>query len=107
MDDTDHCEECGGSIDVTSPNYYKTPDERFKHVVCHEEGGPGDYVLNLAEENPSKACVNRQYQCGHIAYGPVTELPERCPHEDCGLFADSREDRYVGAETDQSGGTDD
>lgn len=99
-DGIDHCEECGGSIDTTSPNYYKTPDERFKHVVCYEEGGPGDYVLNIAEDYPEKAYVNRQYQCGHTAYGPILELPDRCPHEDCGWFAVSREDRYVTPATD-------
>jgi len=95
MDGTDCCEECGGPIDTTSPNYYKTPDEIFRHVVCHEEGDPGDYVLNIAEDYPEQASINRQYQCGHVAYGPALELPDRCPHEDCGWFADRQLDQYA------------
>jgi hypothetical protein len=59
-----------------------SPDERFKHVDCHEEGGPGDYVLNIADDHSEQASVNRQYQCGHVAYGPPSELPDRCPHEE-------------------------
>lgn len=32
------CEECGHPIDLNQPGYYKTPDERFWHEECHEDG---------------------------------------------------------------------
>jgi hypothetical protein len=41
------------------------------------------YVLNLAAtprvRRKQLCCQNKQYDCGHWAYGPSNLLPERCP----------------------------
>lgn len=76
------CEECSGPVDTNEPGHYKSPDERFRHGVCHEKGVPDGYVLNNASEYPMMASVNRQFNCGHVAYGPPRELPTECP--ECG-----------------------
>ena len=72
------CEECGGDIDSTQPGHYKSPDERFVHSVCFEEGEPSK-VLDLYEEHPFKEQTMVQYGCGHFAEGPPLHLPEHCP----------------------------
>lgn len=76
----EECEICGGPVDANEPGHYKSADERFRHAICHAtDGAPADYVLNIAEDHPTKASVNRQFNCGHVAYGPPTELPHECP----------------------------
>jgi len=72
------CEECGGRIDPTEPGHYKSPDERFVHSVCFEEGEPSK-VLDLYEEHPFKEQTSIQYGCGHFAEGPPLHLPDYCP----------------------------
>lgn len=95
------CETCGGPVDETSPNYYESQSApKVKHVVCHEEGGPGDFVLDLADEQEGEVLSERQYQCGHKALGPPEELPQRCPHDDCGWFADMQQDVFGGGVDD-------
>jgi len=41
------------------------------------------YVVNLAEDDEviqkQYACLNREYDCGHLAYGPPRMLPDECP----------------------------
>ena len=81
----EECEICGGPVDTNEPGHHKSPDERFRHRVCHERGEPPEgYIREYVEEATSGnfACVNRQYNCGHVAYGPTGILPHRCP--ECG-----------------------
>jgi hypothetical protein len=41
------------------------------------------YVLDLSDNQQVRendyCCVNRQYDCGHLAYGPPRVLPSDCP----------------------------
>lgn len=81
----EECEVCGGPVDTNEPGHFKSPDERFRHQVCHELGEPPEgYVEEFKDEawEMSAACVNRQYNCGHVAYGPVGLLKYQCP--ECG-----------------------
>lgn len=75
----EECEICGGNVDANAPGHYKTPDERFRHRVCHEDGQLDGYVLNLAADYPDMCSQNRQFNCGHVAYGPPRHLPHECP----------------------------
>jgi len=75
------CEECGGNIDPTQPGHYKSPDERFVHSVCFEEGEPSK-VVDM-KKNPFKEQTTVQYGCGHFSKGPPLHLPEECP--ECGV----------------------
>ena len=79
------CEICGGPVDTNEPGHHKSPDERFRHHICHENGAPpSGYVEEFVDEaqEMQAACVNRQYNCGHVAYGPVGLLKHKCP--ECG-----------------------
>lgn len=74
----DPCEECGGHIDTHDAGYYKTPNEKFKHGLCHEEGEfPGNYELD--ENHDHEVHTNRQYNCGHNLYAPPKRQPMYCP----------------------------
>lgn len=80
------CERCGGFIDAGEPGHYKSPDERFVHKVCFEEGEPPEEpVVDLTDEHPFEEQVPKQYNCGHYAQGPPRRLPTECP--DCGVGA--------------------
>ncbi|WP_135828550.1 hypothetical protein [Halorussus halobius] len=66
----------GRSLDAIDPSEYdEDAEERIS--ILHKRGR--EYVLNLAPENPYTECLNRQYDCGHVAYGPPRELPSTCP----------------------------
>lgn len=75
----EECDICGGSVDVFNANYYNShDDETFRHLLCHENGESTEgYVFELAETD--KCCLNRQYNCGHLVYAPVSEQPQFCP----------------------------
>lgn len=74
----EECTICGGSIDSLSPGYYKSSSEKFRHALCHETGEPPEgYVLEVTETDA--CCTNRQYNCGHTVYAPVSEQPSLCP----------------------------
>lgn len=80
------CQECGGHLSANEPAHYKSPDERFWHAECYEnDGPPEEYIVDVSEDWPHMASVNRQYNCGHLAYGPPRHLPEKCP--ECGVRA--------------------
>lgn len=72
------CEECGGSIDTSAAGYYKSPSERFKHGLCHENGSPPPQY-ELAENHEFETHTNRQYNCGHVLYAPPKRQPMVCP----------------------------
>ncbi len=75
----EQCEVCGGSIDSYDAGYFKSPDERFRHALCHENGeAPQEYVLK-ASEDETDCCVNHQYNCGHTVYLPMNKRPMVCP----------------------------
>lgn len=45
--------------------------------IMHKRGR--EYVLDLSKEFEFECCMNRRYDCGHVAYGPPKRLPKRCP----------------------------
>lgn len=98
-DQYEGCEECGGPIDTYDAGYYKTPDERFKHALCHETGDvPEQY--KLVESTESDTYDNKQYNCGHTIYAPPIEHPMFCPIcNDLGV-----EVREIGSDTEHSEG---
>ena len=75
------CEVCGGPLNSNEPGPFKSPDERFRHAVCHETGeAPTGPIVD--EGDGTKCCMNVQYNCGHYAFGPVDAVPDACP--ECG-----------------------
>lgn len=79
----EECEVCDAPLDANEPGHFKSPDERFRHARCHKSGEPpSEPVLNIAADHPSKASVNKTFNCGHYAYGPQLNLPSKCP--ECG-----------------------
>lgn len=72
------CIECDGHVDTHEPGVYKTPADRFKHILCEELGTlPPQY--ELADSDPGVVHTNTQYKCGHVLYCPPIEAPESCP----------------------------
>ncbi|TQQ78572.1 hypothetical protein EGH24_13705 [Halonotius terrestris] len=49
--------------------------------IMHKRGR--EYVLDLSTDaeiiENQEACLNRPYDCGHVAYGPPKRLPKACP----------------------------
>lgn len=80
------CEVCGGPVDLNQPGYHKSPNEKFWHHLCAENGEPPEgYVKDVAAEYPELCSTNQQYQCGHLVFGPYFEQPDKCP--ECGMDA--------------------
>lgn len=75
----EECERCGGDLDANESGHYKSPSEVFVHQVCYEEGVPEEPIRDLSRQYPFEECWNRQYTCGHYAYGPPKRLPGECP----------------------------
>lgn len=66
---------------------YMGTDRYVISMDCPLHGQAGDdYVMDLSDAEAvvanREACVNREYACGHLAYGPPKRLPEECP--ECG-----------------------
>lgn len=62
---------------------YETDDIRGEEriSILHTRGR--EYVLDLSTDDDvienQEACLNRRYNCGHVAYGPTRRLPSECP----------------------------
>jgi hypothetical protein len=77
-----NCEACGGLVNVNLRGYYKSPDDRFWHAICHDAGPPDGSITDTAAAWPTLTSTTRQYNCGHVGYGPLVTLPVECPECD-------------------------
>lgn len=86
---------------VDFEDYEEQAEQQIK--IYHWRGR--EYVVDLSEEFPLETCLNREYRCRHVAYGPPRRLPLECPEchpvaTDSGLVQDRPAQKTLDEDTD-------